>query len=95
MAVEVFAVLLLVSGVIVSAALPMGRRWLLVLGLVGSMVSAGVLWAVTDYGDVEVPAWYAAAIFVVVFGGPWALGVAIGVSFREVIGAWVERRRWH
>jgi hypothetical protein len=79
---------------VVAAALPKGRCWLLILGLVGSVVTAIVLWVVTGYEDVEVPPWYAAIVFTVVYGGLWSLGVAVGFLLREFVGARVERMRW-
>jgi hypothetical protein len=92
--VELLIPLLLLSGVVVSVALPRGHHWLFLFGLVGSVVTATALWVATGYEDVEVPPSYAAVLFVLVYGGLWTLGVAIGFLFREAVGAWTERRRW-
>jgi hypothetical protein len=90
----VLAGLLLLAGAAVWAALPKGHRWLFVLGMAGSAGTAIALWIARGYEDFEGPPWIAAILLMVLYGGLWSLGAAIGFLFRLAVVAQAERRTW-
>jgi hypothetical protein len=85
--------LLLLLGGTLSAALPKLRAWLLILGAVGSMATAAIAWAFHGFEDFEGPPWIAAIFLILLYGGPWSLGVGMGYLLRKTFDRRLRTRR--
>jgi H+/Cl- antiporter ClcA len=75
------------------AAPPKLRAWLLVLGIVGSMATATIAWVVHGFEDFERPPWIAAIFLILLYGGPWSLGVGMGYLLRKTLDHRLRARR--
>ena len=85
------AVLLLLAGAAVSAALPKGHCWLFVFGIVGAAAAGIARWIQTDYEGFEgrpgLPPFSHGP-----HGGLWSIGVIVGFLVRLTVDALMDRR---